>query len=291
MRRLSIVLFSMAALAACGDPEARHPDGSLLGGDSGRPMGDPPAKPTLDPYESRVPYSVATLRGRVASGTRRILVEGGRNTIATSVLPDSSFCVDVPMPEPWRYEFHLSAQADDGATSLESALAVVEFDPMAPAVPSAQTCNGADPAGCASDEEVCDNGRDDDCNSLIDEHDPACAQCEDDLLEPNDDISAPRVTAGRYEMLHLCPGDDDYYGLFARRGQTIAIRLYFAVDDGNLDVALVGPDRSTVVERGTATTDDEVVDFMAPEEGEYKLHVFGVEGAGNTYILDVTVSG
>ena len=69
--------------------------------------------------------------------------------------------------------------------------------------------------------------------------DPACSTCTDDLLEPNDDVGAPRLDPGRVDGLKICPGNEDFYGVFARAGDTIDARIFFAHAGGDLDAALL----------------------------------------------------
>ena len=245
-----------------------------------------PATPSIEPIADRVPYTVATLRG--ATDARRVFVEGPGNPISMTVLPDGSFCVDVAMPTPGPYVFRVIAQGDDGQLS-DPAVVNVQFDPSAPAIANAQTCSGADPAGCAGSMEICGNNRDDDCNNLIDDQDPACASCVDDALEPNDGPNSPRIDPNRYDGLVLCPGDPDYYGLFTQKPARITARLFFTHDVGDLDGDLIALDGVMPVARATSTNNDESLTYTATASGEYQLLVFGGAGVSNTYALDVEV--
>ncbi|MCK6550737.1 hypothetical protein L6R52_33175 [Myxococcota bacterium] len=287
-RRLIVPLAALAALTlACGEPSVSGPDGGSTGIDSG-PTSPPPAKPTVDATPARTPYAVLTLRGR-AEG-RRVIVEGGGNPIASTLLPDGSFCVDVPLRAPGDYALSVFAQAADGQISDAAGPIAVTFDPAAPGIPGGETCSGADPAGCPGTQEICDNNRDDDCNSLVDERDPDCASCTDDVLEPNDDPSAPRIDPGRYEGLRICPANEDYYGLFLRTGERADVRLFFVHAQGNLDLHLLGTDRRRVVARSTSLDDDESLTFTATTTGQLPLRVFSDDGASTTYTLDVRVT-
>ncbi len=277
-------VLGVSMLAAC-DPSVTARDVGIGPADAGPP---PPA-PSIDSTPTPVPYPVTTLRGR-APDARRVLVEGGDNPVVATVLPDGTFCIDVPMPNPGMYGFEATSQSSGGIFSSGSATVEVEFDPGAPPVPGLTTCSGMDPAGCAGAVEICDNGRDDDCNGLSDDRDPACVDCVDDIFEPNDDVMAPRLDPDRYEGLSLCSGNEDYFGVYARAGDTINATLFFSHASGNIDLELRGVDRTTVIESSTSTTDDEVVTHTATESGEYKLRVWGPSGAMNGYTLDLDVT-
>jgi len=225
----------------------------------------------------------------VANDSYRVLVEGAFNPLVTAVLPDGTFCIDVPMPTPDTYMFTLTSQGVDGQFSPVSAGADVVFDPGARPPDGATTCTGAHPAGCGSAVEICDNGRDDDCNGLRDEADPACSDCDDDIFEPNNNLSAARLDDGRYDGLVMCPSDVDYYGVFLWAGERIQARVLFVHSNGNIDAQLLGPDRETIVAMSTTMTDDELIDFLAPVTGEYKLRISAPGAAATTYTLTVNV--
>ncbi len=282
---MGFVLLGVVVGAAC-KTSVNHEGTTSFLPDAG--SATPPATPVLDPLPDTIPYTVATLRGR-APDAKRVIVEGGANPSASSVLPDGTFCVDVPTPNPGSYMFQVFAQNDVGLLSNGSAMVTVAFDPSAPPITGAMTCGGADPAGCAGSVEICGNGRDDDCNGLIDDRDPACVTCPDDALEPNDSTSAPRITPGRYDNLQVCPNNPDYYGVLLHDGETIIAHIYFSTAAGNLDLELLDTDGTTALERSTSVTDDEMVMHTVATGGVYWLHVFGTGGAANTYSLDVQV--
>jgi hypothetical protein len=188
------------------------------------------------------------------------------------------------------FDFEVFAQNRQGTISESSASISVTFDPSATSPEVVATCNGADPFGCSSENEICDNGRDDNCDGLRDEQDPQCQACENDVFERNDDVSAPRVEPIRHEGLVICPNDDDFYGIFARAGDVITVRLLFLHEEGDLDMNLLGTEWSQVLERSESTTDDERIVHTAMTTGEYKVHVFGAGDATNRYVLDIGVN-
>lgn len=262
-------------------PDAGRSDGSVEA---------PPAAPQLETLPERIPYPLATLRGR-APGARRVLLRGGPNPVTTTVLPDGAFCLDVRLSEMRDYEFSLYAQGTSGVLSASATVASVTYDASAPRPPSGSTCSGADPVACSLPvSEICDNGRDDDCDGRTDASDSDCSTCDDDALEPNDDTNAPAVSPGRYDNLQICPGNDDYFRIRANAGETIRATLLFVHASGDLDMALYaanGTDRLAVSE---TSDDDEMLSFTATEAGFYTLFVYGYEDAENSYSLDLAVT-
>jgi hypothetical protein len=283
-RKLAPLALCALATAGCGDPDVSRDAGSLFDAQ----MAMPPGAPVLDPVDSPVPWPNATVRGR--ADARRVIVEGRGNPLATSILPDGTFCVDLPMPVPGTYDFTFFSQSPEGLLSTTGTTTQLVFDPAAPPVPGALTCAGTDPAGCSGETEICDNGRDDDCNGFVDLRDAACSSCTEDALEPNDDVDAPRVDPGRIADLRICPGNEDYYGVFARAGDTIDVRVLFVHANGDIDAQLLDTDRTTVVATSTTLDDDEVLSWMATSEGQHVVRVYAAGGASNGYVLDVDLT-
>ncbi|MCA9582379.1 MAG: PPC domain-containing protein, partial [Myxococcales bacterium] len=212
----------------------------------------------------------------------------GLNPISQQVGTDGSFCIDVPAPDNGVYAFRLTAHSR-GVLSAATTV-MTEKDGTAPTIPGARTCSGADPFGCGMQKEICDNNRDDDCNGVSDEKDPACSGCMSDYLEPNNDQSAPALEPGTYSALYLCPGESDYYGITVEEGDRIYLKVTFLHADGNIDAEILKPDGS-VVAKGDSLDDDEIVSVTATEGGEYSARVFGSAGsATSSYGLFLSVT-
>jgi hypothetical protein len=286
---------ALFALAACGGGidvfQDTRPAGDAA--DTGPSGCVPPQTPRVAPLPMAVPYGVATIRG-TAMGARRVIVMSGGNPISSPVLPDGSFCLDVPLAQAGTYSFELYAQADAGCLSAAAAPVSIALDPAAPRPTGATTCNGSDPAmGCAA-REVCGNNRDDDCDQLPDAMDPDCRTCMDDGLEPNNDIrTAPRVEVQRtYSGLKICPGDPDFYAVNLRVGQRVTATLNFTHVMGDLDLRIFDTDRMTVVAMSTTTTNTETATWLATHAGVHMVLVAGANPAmpvTNTYSLTLNV--
>ncbi|MGE0787358.1 MAG: PPC domain-containing protein [Sandaracinaceae bacterium] len=292
VRRLSSrSLIAVAALLAVGvgcDTGVTRRDGSILGNPD---AGAPPPPPEIDPpLPSVVAWPLITIRGN-APGARRVLVRGAANPTVREVLPDETFCVDVPIPMTQAYSLELLSHSASGLFS-EPTTASIEFDPTAPPGAIIPTCNGSDPRGCMGATEICDNLRDDDCDSRVDDDDPDCSTCANDLLESNDELaSAPRLPPGEYADLVVCPSDDDYYGFFLRMGQRLDVTIQFRQADADLDLELYDA-AGALLDSSASVTDDEMVSYPAPADGEVVLRVFSPSASATaTYTLLLTVSG
>ena len=282
-----IILLTSLLLCACVEPQIETPDAGYYSFLDANGMELPPPSPVLDPVPYRQPYSIVTVRG-LATG-RRVILEGGSNPVASAIVPDGSFCVDMELPGPGTYNFSAYAQNDQGLLSDMPADIEVVFDPSSPAIANAQTCDGSDPAGCAMETEICDNGRDDDCNNLIDDNDPACTSCVDDALEPNNTSGAPRIEIDRYDNLRICPNDPDYYGIYLKEAEKLTARLYFDHSFGNIDMQLLLAEDDSILERSNTSTDDESLSYTSSSAGEYRLFIYSDEGANNPYSLELSV--
>lgn len=288
---MSTRILSLCALllAGCGDPEpSRDIGGGLFEIDGG--VAPAPNPPLVDPLPAVQPYGVLTLRGS-AEG-RRLFVEGSGNPLTVGIEPGGGFCADIPLPSPGTYEISVRVQAEDGQLSDWAGPFVITYDPRATPIPGAATCTGADPAGCSEAFEICGNGKDDDCNSLIDEQDPRCAPCVDDPLEPNDEVGSPRIPVDRaYDDLAACPGDPDWFGIGLETGQTLAATIRFSHAEGDLDLELVAPNRRDLLADSRSFEDVEQLTYTATTSGVHHLHVFGSSITSNTYRLELQVTG
>ncbi|MCA9602215.1 MAG: PPC domain-containing protein [Polyangiales bacterium] len=273
--RNAIALGLMVLAIGCGPAEADLGNDKLpILPDSGTsPSMNPEAPFLLDPLPTRMPYPVVTLRG-VADGAERVLISGdGMNPITAKLITSNSFCIDVPLTGPGAYSFTMVSHSKGVVSG--STVVRTEYDPSAPTIPGMKTCTGADPIGCSSAEEICGNGRDDNCNGLADAADPTCDMCDHDYLEPNGDISAPALEPGTYDEVNLCSGESDFYGVEAQANDDIYVKIYFSDAEGNLDLELLNADGTKVLTSATTLDDDEWVSYRAPSAGRYVVRVKG----------------
>ena len=284
---LTVLAVSGGLASGCGGPTVQRIDADVTRFlDGGTP--EPPGVPRVEMAPSAVPFPLVTLRG-TAANAKRVLIRGSENPLASDLFTDGTFCVDVPLRETRVFALEVLSQSQTGEFSAPVMLSV-EFNPAAPDIPNAQTCAGADPRGCVRANEVCSNSRDDDCDGLVDDRDPDCATCPDDLLENNDVTPAPRIGDGRHDNLRICPGDGDYYAYPMSTGNRIDARVLFAHANGDLDLSLIDP-AGMIVAMASTQDDDEMFSHTATMDGLYHVYVFGVTGDVETnYSLDVQIT-
>jgi len=272
---------------ACG-PSVDRPDGFMIVVDGGHC--EPARTPNVAAVPDEQPYGIATIRGS-SPQSLRIIIMGDANR-AIDVLPDGTFCADIELPGPGTYNLEVFAQNDCGELSAVPAMVTVVYNESAAPVPGAMTCTGADPAGCTGTTEICDNGRDDNCDSRVDGADPMCSSCPDDGFEDNDGPTSPRVEPRTYDNLKICPDDEDWFGVSKPAGSRISARINYTQSAGDLDLMLLDTDGRTIVTfsntgdgvEHVATTDAELATM-----GVYWVRVYGYMHAGNTYSLTITV--
>lgn len=299
MRRCgyTAALIGLAAAVIACDPTVELPDaGFTLLRDAG--LAPPPAAPQVTPPPPNTPYDLLTLRGN-AQG-RRVIISGtwtDANNEAHSLNPEAvtlgvggQFCADLRLPEEAVYSFQVQAYGADNQVGAPLAAPIrVRYDQAAPALPDERTCAGVLTQGCAGTVEICGDDRDNDCNGLVDEEDPHCATCIDDVLEPNNDVDAPRIQPGTYGDLQICAGNQDYYPIYLRAGERLDAQILFQHTEGNLDLELLGIDKSTVLTGSTSNEDVETVIWTATVSGDHLLRVFGSQTTTNGYRLRVEI--
>lgn len=112
-----------------------------------------------------------------------------------------------------------------------------------------------------------------------------------DEFEPNDDFdSAPKIESGRYTDLQITSDDEDYFAVDLSEGDSLSTAIAFEHIDGDLNLAVHGPNGEVLAE-STTTTDDEAVSLdNVDTAGTYYVHVDGYEDASAWYDLEVDVS-
>lgn len=114
--------------------------------------------------------------------------------------------------------------------------------------------------------------------------------CRPDVHEPNDTAEAASAltTDGAIQAV-ACDGDDDWYRLDVRRGQRLRIDLDFHAVDGDLDMALLTPNRDTVLATSEGLLNHEEIMMRFPSSGSYYLRVYSIDTRPEAgYSLTVT---
>lgn len=292
--RTALLCLGAWSLAACS-PTVGLPDGgfSIL---PDRNITPAPGAALVDPPPPVTPYEIVTFRG-TAEGRRVFVTANGINPESSTLGSGGAFCIDVRITNPGTYLFDVQAYGQDnqiGAPLPEKIQ--VTYDPSAPEIGNdLMTCGGVHPRGCTGQIEICDDGRDNDCNGLRDAEDPACNPCQDDNLEDNDNQAAPSIQPGQYPGLNLCPADPDYYGIYVRQGERVSAQVTFAHAEGDLDLDLLSvrtsqDDDRMVLMRSATIMDQESISYTATVTGVHMLAVYGSMSTSNTYDLVVTLS-
>ncbi len=117
--------------------------------------------------------------------------------------------------------------------------------------------------------------------------------CLDDDHEPNDTLeTAADLTLGSHADLVICPDNDDFFAIEVCDGGTLAALVSFTHTDGDLNAFLLDA-AGEILAEGVSEDDDETLTFENTGEAAVTvyLHVAGVDGAGNAYGVDLSVSG
>lgn len=110
----------------------------------------------------------------------------------------------------------------------------------------------------------------------------------DDPFEPNDDrATAFELFASLDEAVGVICGDEDFYALAPTAGCTVHATLDFTHAEGDLDLELVRADDGAQLALSNGTTNQERIDYVAPDAGRVTLRVSGFSGATNPYRLHV----
>ena len=217
----SLVWICLAA--ACGADPPKFNDRPDAGG-SGNQGGGIKLNPPAAAGPETTPRDSAALRGTAPGGSTVVVQTGGARNVVARVLPDGSFCVDVPL-EIGANTLRVTSLAQ-GSKSQEATVVVVR-DPNA-TVPASPTCAPPPqpPGSCNDAQAMCD---------------PACNGCAEDAYQPNFAAGqAPALGMKRsYQRLQLCPCNTDWYTFVAHAGQAIGITATYAKASGfDLDIAL-----------------------------------------------------
>jgi len=257
--------------------------------------------PPESPQPFVIPYSVVSLKG-TSPGATDVLIEGAGNT-THKVLPGGVFCVDVSGLNPDLYTFSITGYDGRGYSAPLSVQ--VEIDPNAPPpqpifTEEVETCLGRPPTSCPNLIEICDNGINDNCNSLVDDEDPQCVSCYDDSFDvgggaqQNDSgPQATRIELDRSYDLALCPGDEDFFVMpGVRSGQTVVAAIGLDYPFPTLYAQILSPTNAVVAYAPiNETTPVSLTYTVKPgQDGDYRVRVYGVNSDNNNYNLRLSVT-
>ncbi|MBN2496810.1 MAG: PPC domain-containing protein [Deltaproteobacteria bacterium] len=131
----------------------------------------------------------------------------------------------------------------------------------------------------AAPVEICDNGSDDDGDTLADCEDPDCdafpaCQCEDDALEDNDEQAQATVADQNASLTGLVSAwpDHDWFEIFVFPGGLLSIDALFADAEGDIDLYL-RDESGVLLDSSTSISDDERVSWTADRTGPVFLDV------------------
>jgi hypothetical protein len=192
-----------------------------------------------------------------------------------------------------------------GASSTENAAEVLTFN-AAGDVPYFVVVDGfAGAAGayeltiyCADQplELFCDDGADDDGDTLIDCDDPDCAldlacvgPCSDDPFEENDGPETATPMEGAAVEGVLCAEDQDWFTILAGAGCRIDATLAFDGATADFDLYLLDPTGVLIGEATSIEAPERIVDAAADLDGAYYLVVDGFLASQGAYTLTATV--
>mgnify|MGYP006279319525 CR=1 FL=1 len=107
--------------------------------------------------------------------------------------------------------------------------------------------------------------------------------------DANDSIEdAGELSPGEYD-LSVESEESDYFAVTLEENERLDASIAFDHDDADLDMRLLGPDEEPI-DYSMSVGDSESVSVMADEAGEYYVRVYGYDGGGAEYELNVSTA-
>ncbi len=120
---------------------------------------------------------------------------------------------------------------------------------------------------------------------------PPAQPCPDDGFGGTDEMNPAAIGAGTWEALMVCQDEDDWFAVDVAAGQSLTVDLFFADDEGDVDLRVTDPDGATT--QSLSVSDDESVTIDPTVAGTHLIRVNLYSDAGtvwgNEYDLAVTV--
>jgi len=215
-----------------------------------------------------------------------VVIKGGPgDPVVEPVLPSGGFCIDAPLLANGPTTLFVYA-LKDGIIS-PPAMVTVTQDASA-AIPQSPMCQGMEQATCtpeAPSSSDCSDGKDNDCNGLVDECDPGCNMCQDDALGPNSTpFFVPEIAVGGYS-LQICPCAPDWFSFTVNAGDIIHTKITFDTTVVDLDMMLQTPKQAEsndtanlAISEGTTNTEE--ITYTATTAGTYYIKVYPYSANG-----------
>jgi len=151
--------------------------------------------------------------------------------------------------------------------------------------------------------EICEDNDSDSClervidNCSSNQHcsDGRCVDdsgtCTDDRYENNDSRgSAAAISAGDYNNLQICSGDEDWFSINVNSGQQLTAIINFVNSSGDLDFELQDNSGNSR-DSSAGTSNSETVQYTPTSSGNLFVRVYGFSSAENDYTLEIAVGG
>ena len=118
---------------------------------------------------------------------------------------------------------------------------------------------------------------------------PSCP--DDDAFEPNQDAASatPLVPGAEPVAALICGANVDFWGFHADTGCTIDLETVFSAADGDLDLALFGPDDG-LRDTSLGVEGTEHITYVADMPGTYVAQVFSVDEPESPYTIEVDLT-
>jgi len=100
---------------------------------------------------------------------------------------------------------------------------------------------------------------------------------------------AAMISSGEHGPYQITEGETHYFAIELDEGDELTVTMVFSHEDGDLDIDLLGPDR-TALDDSFSTTDNEEVSVVAEQAGTYYIQPYGFGGATNEYTLQIQVN-
>jgi hypothetical protein len=114
-----------------------------------------------------------------------------------------------------------------------------------------------------------------------------------DPFEPNDNFETAAVLGtGPVSLseLTITPGDEDFFDWDAARTGNLQVDILFSHAVGDLDLGLFEWWSRRLLASSESATDNESLSYAVIAGQTYFVHVFGFQGATNTYSLEISGS-